>query len=156
MHFLGLHGLLLAFKFSGGAKKFAFGIQLDKKKKAFVSLIGIHCSVWRVYVCSKMALHNRIEMLSSRDVLSIISIVWNAFLDKLRRNLSRGVVFFLCCRFNLFFTEIEQIMILLFSFRLQMATLFMLNQNQRKYSRGIIFFYYIILYLVSNAIETQN
>lgn len=34
MHFLCLHGMLLAFKFLGGAKKFAlFGVQLDKLKK---------------------------------------------------------------------------------------------------------------------------
>lgn len=55
-----------------------------------------------------MALHYRIIMLSSRDVLSIIPIVWNAFLDKLRRNLSSGVVFFLRYRFNLLLTEREQ------------------------------------------------
>lgn len=41
MHFLGLHGLLLAFKFSGGAKKFAFGVQLDKKKLLSALLVSI-------------------------------------------------------------------------------------------------------------------
>lgn len=62
-----------------------------------------------MYVCSKMAMPYRTEMLSSRDVLSIISIVWKAFLDSLRRSLSHGVVFFLCCRFNLCLTEREQV-----------------------------------------------
>lgn len=88
MHFLGPPGMVSGFKCSDGGKKFAlFWDQLHKLTQAFASLIGIiiHWSVWRIRACSKIAMHHRVDMFSSGDFLSIVPVIWNALLDKLRK-----------------------------------------------------------------------